>query len=250
MKKTLLVLMATSAVALTGCSSEESSNNNNGGCKEVPADLKPFIGTYNLDFFASAALGMGGASSNWTELDNYKNQTTITKPTVTTTTGDAKGNFIGKVTVDYCNGIKVTSKLQMKDSTFGNNILAPQQYNFTVYNEVATYTVKNNTLTFKGKGVTGRNAQVLKGIKNANDDFSFEFKKSSDVVTATSKSTDNSSLAKADVFLALTKKSDKVETLDANTQLACDQNFSGNASCKDVDLKDVFKPTPDPAPSI
>lgn len=258
MKKVLLALSALGVFALAGCSSDsESTTSTVGGEMQslgTKIDLaKPetLQGTYRIEYFASTAKA-GGASSDWSKLDKFKNvldETRKMKKGSDVSYPDAKGNFYGEATISlYNNNLKIVSKLQMKDPSFTTGsvsiMLKPQQYNYTKYTDIPTTNIDitNNTINKGGSsvnGVTGRNAKENKpntigsGQEKAN---SYYFKLHTDGKLYHYMK--DNSVMEADVLVVLTKQSDTPKTL------AKDAQYTKEETGKDLDLGQDFVASP------
>lgn len=272
MKKFLLLLSAASLVALSGCSSDSDSSsstdgngNGDGNVTVTNIDMSnpdTLIGTYKIEYFASSAGAAGGAASSWKELKNYNNvlsedkqvqgPSNIDKPDATF--GDAKGNFFGEVSIKYDNtkaNLLITSKLQMKDTSFSTTPildikLSDQQYNYTVYTPIPKEKInaKDNTINYGENaivGVTGRDAVKVKPTKveSGKDANTYEFKLHTDKMIYHSM-VDKSSLLPAKVLVVLKKVNDEPKELKANVQ------YTNKETGKNIELTDFAA---DPAPA-
>ncbi len=219
MKKSLLLILASlfTVFALTGCADEEK---NDTPVITQPtlseSDLKSLQGTYDIEFFYTYAT-VATLTNDCSKLQEYVGSDAKCSNIANQRDSEMQGK--GSITVfnDY---VKIITKVQLDGGGFNNPTVAQvaknQKYNYTVYNDIPVYAVKDNYLNLDNvtKGTTGRNADSLAGSENDTYNITIE---NGIVIINMIKDTGISIAKTAPVVVRMKKVSDNVEIPDANT---------------------------------
>ena len=219
MKKSLLLILASlfTVFALTGCADEEK---NDTPVITQPtlseSDLKSLQGTYDIEFFYTYAT-VATLTNDCSKLQEYVGSDAKCSNIANQRDSEMQGK--GSITVfnDY---VKIITKVQLDGGGFNNPTVAQvaknQKYNYTVYNDIPVYAVKDNYLNLDNvtKGTTGRNADSLAGSKDDTYNITIE---NGIVIINMIKDTGISIAKTAPVVVRMKKVSDNVEIPDRNT---------------------------------
>ena len=220
MKKSLLLILASlfTVFALTGCADEEKNDTPVITQPTITqptlseSDLKSLQGTYDIEFFYTYAT-VATLTNDCSKLQEYVGSD------AKCSNSEMKGKGSITVSNDY---VKIITKVQLDGGGFNNPTVAQvaknQKYNYTVYNDIPVYAVKDNYLNLDNvtKGTTGRNADSLAGTVSKDDTYNITIENGIVIINMI-KYTGISIAKTAPVVVRMKKVSDNVEDLDANT---------------------------------
>ena len=217
MKKSLLLILASlfTVFALTGCADEEK-NDTPVITQPTLSDLKSLQGTYDIEFFYTYAT-VATLTNDCSKLQEYVGSDAKCSNIANQRDSEMQGKGSITVSNDY---VKITTKVQLDGGGFNNPTVAQvaknQKYNYTVYNDIPVYAVKDNYLNLDNvtKGTTGRNADSSVNSKDDTYNITIE---NGIVIIDMIKDTGISIAKTAPVVVRMKKVSDNVEDLDANT---------------------------------
>ena len=217
MKKSLLLILASlfTVFALTGCADEEK-NDTPVITQPTLSDLKSLQGTYDIEFFYTYAT-VATLTNDCSKLQEYVGSDAKCSNIANQRDSEMQGK--GSITVfnDY---VKIITKVQLDGGGFNNPTVAQvaknQKYNYTVYNNIPVYAVKDNYLNLDNvtKGTTGRNADS--SVKSEDDTYNITIENGI-VIIDMIKDTGISIAKTAPVVVRMKKVSDNVEYLAPNT---------------------------------
>ncbi len=217
MKKSLLLILASlfTVFALTGCADEEK-NDTPVITQPTLSDLKSLQGTYDIEFFYTYAT-VATLTNDCSKLQEYVGS----DAKCSNIANQRDSEMQGKGSIAVSNGcVKIITKVQLDGGGFNNPTVAQvaknQKYNYTVYDDIPVYAVKDNYLNLDNvtKGTTGRNADSLAGSEDDTYNITIE---NGIVIIDMIKDTGISIAKTAPVVVRMKKVSDNVETLDPNT---------------------------------
>ena len=216
MKKSLLLILASlfTVFALTGCADEEKPVITQPTLSE--SDLKSLQGTYDIEFFYTYAT-VATLTNDCSKLQEYVGSDAKCSNIANQRDSEMKGKGSITVSNDY---VRITTKVQLDGGGFNNPTVAQvaknQKYNYTVYNDIPVYAVKDNYLNLDNvtKGTTGRNADSSVNSKDDTYNITIE---NGIVIIDMIKDTGISIAKTAPVVVRMKKVSDNVEYLAPNT---------------------------------
>ena len=217
MKKSLLLILASlfTVFALTGCADEEK-NDTPVITQPTLSDLKSLQGTYDIEFFYTYAT-VATLTNDCSKLQEYVGSDAKCSNIANQRDSEMQGKGSITVSNDY---VKITTKVQLDGGGFNNPTVAQvaknQKYNYTDYNDIPVYAVKDNYLNLDNvtKGTTGRNADSSVDSKDDTYNITIE---NGIVIINMIKDTGISIAKTAPVVVRMKKVSDNVEIPDANT---------------------------------